>query len=42
MGVVKLSQEELRQIMRPLSVVRVTPSSGWELKLSTDIDFLNK
>ncbi|XP_064406985.1 DNA-directed RNA polymerase III subunit RPC5-like [Halichondria panicea] len=41
-GVVKLSQEELRQIMRPLSVVRVTPSSGWELKLSTDIDFLNK
>ena len=39
MGVVKLSPEELREMLQSLAVARVAPQQGSEFKLPTDTEF---
>ena len=42
MGVVKLANEEVRQMMQSLAVQKFVPQQGWEFKLDTDQDFISK
>lgn len=42
MGVVKLPNEEVRQMMQSLAVQKFIPQHGWEFKLETDLDFINR
>ncbi len=42
MGVVKLPNEEVRQMMQSLAVQKFVPQQGWEFKLETDLDFINR
>lgn len=42
MGVVKLPNEEVRQMMQSLAEQRFIPQQGWEFKLETDMDFINR
>ena len=42
MGVVKLSPEALREMLQQLATPRVAQQQGWEFKLPTDIDFVNR
>ena len=40
MGVVKLPNEEVRQMMKLLADQRFIPQQGWEFRLETDNDFI--
>lgn len=42
MGVVKLPNEEVRQMMQSLSEQRFIPQQGWEFKLETDFEFISR
>ena len=40
MGVVKLPNEEVRQMMKLLADQKFIPQQGWEFRLETDNDFI--
>lgn len=42
MGVVKLPNEVVRQMMQGLAEQRFVPQQGWEFKLETDYDFISR
>ena len=42
MGVVRLPNEEVRQLMQSLANQRFIPQQGWEFKLESDLDFINR
>lgn len=42
MGVVKLPNEAVRQMMQTLAEQRFIPQHGWEFKLETDLDFIGR
>lgn len=42
MGVVKLPNEAVRQMMLSLAMQRFIPHQCWEFKLETDLDFIGR
>ena len=42
MGVVKLPNEEVRQMMQSLAEQKFVPHQGWEFKLERDTDFISR
>ena len=42
MGVVRLPNEDVRQLMQSLAVLQFVPQQAWKFKLETDHEFISR